>query len=129
MNTKTYVYNPELQKSIYDVASSTMNTMLNKFERDAKMNDQSNEIMQCFIEEIVECNSILAIQYSIENELHNFSGKNKQILERIHESNDLDEIRLICYQYLGNAEQVQILTEWLNKKYRYRRVNTVGPIL
>lgn len=118
MNTKTYIYNPDLQKSIYGVASSTMNTMMNKFERDAKMNDQSNEIMQCYIEEIVERNSCLAIHYSIENELHNFSGKNKQILDRIYESNDLDEIRLICYQCLGNAEQVEILTKWLNKKYR-----------
>lgn len=118
MNTKTYIYNPDLQKSIYDVASQTMNVMLNKFEQDAKMNDQTNEIMQCFIEEIVECNSCLAIHYSIENELHNFSGKNKQILDRIYESNDLDEIRLICYQYLGNTKQVEILTEWLNKKHR-----------
>lgn len=118
MNTKTYIYKPERQKSIYDVASSTMNVMLNKFEQDTKMNDQTNEIMQCFIEEIVERNSVLAIHYSIENEQHTFSGKNKQILDHIYESNDIDEIRLICYRYLGNTEQVEILTEWLNKKYR-----------
>lgn len=118
MNTKTYIYKLERQKSIYDVASSTMNVMLNKFEQDTKMNDQTNEITQCVIEEIVERNSVLAIHYSIENERHNFSGKNKQILDRIYESNDIDEIRLICYQYLGNTKQVEILTEWLNKKYR-----------
>lgn len=127
MNTKTYIYNPELQKSIYDVASQTMNVMLNKFEQDAKMNDQTNEIMQCFIEEIVERNSVLTIHHSIEKELCNFGGKNKQILDRIYESNDLDEIRLICYQYLGNAEQVEILTKWLkNKKIVLK---TVGSIL
>ena len=82
------------------------------------MDNQPNEIMQCFIEEIVERNSVLAIHYSIEAERHNFSEKNKQILDHIYESNDIDEIRLICYRYLGNTEQVEILTEWRNKKYR-----------
>lgn len=82
------------------------------------MDNQPNEIMQCFIEEIVDSNSVLAIHYSIEAERHTFSGKNKQILDHIYESNDIDEIRLICYRYLGNTEQVEILTEWRNKKYR-----------
>lgn len=118
MITKTYIHNTDIQKSIYDAASSTMNVMLDKFEQETKMNDQTNDIMQCFIQEIVECNSCLAIHYSIEKELSNFEGKNKRILERIHESNDLDVIHLVCYQYLGNKEQVEVLTKWLNKKYR-----------
>ena len=59
------------------------------------------------------------IDILIEEQGQAAAGTNEEyqmVLKRIYNSNDLDERRMICAEFLGYTEQANTLREWIAKK-------------
>lgn len=72
---------------------------------------------QALVEQIRRCNAFTVVKYMVQEYRILFEEPaQRQLLERIDASNDVDEIRLFCAEHLGDQEEVQKLTRWLEQK-------------
>jgi hypothetical protein len=74
------------------------------------------------IRSILEARSMTTIQYTLDANLLDtgLSEHQRSILQKMHESNDLDEIWLLCAKELGLNTQVEEIGMWLEKKAKSR---------
>lgn len=72
----------------------------------------SNELF----ERIRDCNSLNVIQLIAEEGCNGVPREDFLLLCRIVRSNDLDEVRLICAERLGDTAEAETLRAWLLKK-------------
>ena len=63
--------------------------------------------------------SFTAMDYIIEEQCLPVApqgSRERELLLKMYESNDLDERHLICAEYLGYEEHAQTLRDWIAKK-------------
>lgn len=75
--------------------------------------------MEFLIKRLYGTVSMSLIAVLIEEQGEAAAGKNEQyklVLQRIYESNDLDQCHLICAEFLGYEDAAQRLREWIAKK-------------
>ena len=69
-------------------------------------------------ENIIDTKSFLVIEMIATSALASANEKEKETLEKIIRSNDLDECWMLAHEYLGNKEKAQELKNWIEIKSR-----------
>lgn len=72
--------------------------------------------MTAIFEEILDLRSMTAIGYRIEDAIPGADDATRAALERMLNTNKLDEIYAIAHEQLGHHEQAATLRQWLADK-------------
>lgn len=65
-------------------------------------------------QEILDCRSMTVIEYSILDALSSASAEDRLVLERMLNTNKLDEVYALAHEHLGQHEKAAQLREWLS---------------
>lgn len=65
-------------------------------------------------QEILDCRSMTVIEYSIMDALPGASDADRPVLERMLNTNKLDEVYALAHEHLGQHEKAAQLREWLS---------------
>lgn len=80
-----------------------------------------DQATQDFFRFATECRSLLNIQYHAEDLMSELDGACHKSISEISICNDLDKIRMMAHEALGETQKANELSQWLESKAEKRK--------